>query len=654
MFMKRRVVDQAEGDINEDLATFIAEIMASHPTPKASDQPDDAGRRRLRPAALMLRRATSTTVPRSRALRATIRRFHPYARRYRPQLIALGILRLLIPLAEIGAIWVFKIAVDQVFVPASLDKAPLVFVLLGLTTIAVAGLSYVESVLDEWVSGRILLDARRDLMSHMLDVRPDFYDRHALGDLLTRLSGDVGAIGTLVATTTRDVFGHVVRAAALLTIIFVLSWRLALAALVVGPFFGLLSRFFARRTKVTSRERRRRGGEIGAAAEDILANVPLIQSHGTKQAELDRFDDHGQALFRVDMVAARLRALYQPAVDGMELVGAISVISLGTIELDRGRMTLGGLFVFMAFLNQLFSPIRALGRLGTSLYSAAASAERVIELLDVPAHAPDPPDALPVIAQRGDVEFKSVSFTYPGAERASLSGVSFRLEPGKVVALVGPSGAGKSTVVRLLMRWYEPTAGTIRFDGDDIRALCLDEYRERIALVPQDSPMVDRTIAENIAYGLPDATDDEITAAATLADAHSFIDEFPDGYATSVGQRGRRLSGGQRQRIALARALLRDAPLLILDEPTSGLDAGSTDRIHEPIHRLMDNRATLLVSHNLRMVHEADEILVLDAGRIVERGTHNELRAIGGLYETLYQASLPAAERDLPTTDTRR
>ena len=424
--------------------------------------------------------------------------------------------------------------------------------------------------------------------------------------------------------------------------------------MVVGPFFGLLSRFFARRTKITSRERRRRGGEIGAAAEDILANVPLIQSHGTKHSELDRFDEHGQALFRVDMVAARLRALYQPAVDAMELVGAISVVSLGTLELAAGRMTLGELFVFMAFLNQLFSPIRPGPTGHQPLLGRSQRRTRTIELLDVPAHAPDPPDALPVITQHGDIEFRNVSFTYPGAEQPSLTGISFRLEPGKVVALVGPSGAGKSTIVRLLMRWHEPTTGTIRFDGDDITTLALDDYRNHIALVPQDSPMIDRTIAENIAYGNPDATHDQITNAATLADAHTFIQQFPDTYNTPVGQRGRRLSGGQRQRIALARALLRDSPILILDEPTSGLDANTTDRIHEPIHHLMNNRATLLVSHNLRMVHQADEILVLDHGHIIERGTHHQLRTNNGLYETLYQASLPTTERHRPTTETVR
>jgi ATP-binding cassette, subfamily B, bacterial len=574
-------------------------------------------------------------------LRVALRRLQPYSRRYRRSLVVLGLFRVLIPIAEVAAIWVFKIAVDQVFIPASLDRAPFVLGLLLLSGLVVSLLSFAESLLSQRVAGRLVLDARADLMRHMLSLRPDFYDQHSLGDLLSRISNDVSSFETLVVSISREFYGQVLRAAVLLCVIFALSWRLALAGVIVVPLFALISRYFAKKTKLNSRHRRRLAGEVGATAEDVLANVPLIQAHNTLEQELGRFAASGSRLYAADVAATRLKAWYQPAVDGVELLGAFSVVAIGTVELAAGRMTLGALFVFMAFLNQLFSPIRALGRLSTTLASATASAERVFELLDVPGHAGADAQSLPVIASSGVVEFDHVSFTYPGAPRPALHDVSFRLEPGKIVALVGPSGAGKSTIVRLLMRWHDPTAGAVRFDGDDLRTLRVEEFRERIALVSQDSPMVDRTIAENISYGCPNAPTEAVERAAHLADASGFIAEFPDGFKTSVGQRGRRLSGGQRQRIAIARAMFRDAPILVLDEPTSGLDATSADRIHEPIHRLIDNRATLLVSHNLRMVNEAHEILVLDGGRIVERGTHTELRAAGGLYETLYLASQP-------------
>jgi ATP-binding cassette, subfamily B, bacterial len=625
---------QSSRNIGKNIAAmFIAKINSSE-TPPFSVRSASLRDKDVTPAGVV------AAAPKQSVLIA-IRKFKHHARRYRLQIVCLGLLKVMTPLAEVAAIWVFKIAVDQMFIPASTDGAPTVVLLLATSTVIVAALTFAETMLSQWVRSRVVFDARQDLLGHLIDLPPDYFDSHPLGDVLTRLSGDVGAVETLVVSAPLEAFGNLVRALVLGVTVFSLSWRLSLAALAVGPLFALLSRYFARRSKEISRERRRHSGVVGAAAEDMLANVPLIQSHGTREAELGRFGVHGYALRSVDMAGARLSALYQPAVDGVELLGALSVICLGTIELSRGRMTIGELFVYIAFLNQLFSPIRALGRFGTSLYSAAASAERVIELLDTPANVADLPTARSVQVDTGLVEFDHVSFTYAGSSQAALQDVSFRLEPGKVVALVGPSGSGKSTIVKLLLRWQEPSAGAVRLDGNDIRNLRIDELRQRFALVSQDAAMVDRTVRENIGYGQRFVNSFDIARAAEGADAADFINALPDGYHTKVGQRGRRLSGGQRQRIAIARALLRHAPILILDEPTSGLDANSSDRIYEPIHRLMTDRATLVVSHNLRMVHDADEILVLDRGQIVERGTHRELRALGGLYEQLYQASLP-------------
>ena len=619
-------------DMEPDLAAFILTIRASHPFGPAAEP----ARRRRRPGP----DSRSPVAP----VRATIRRFTPYARRYRRQIVVLGVLRVLQPLAEIASIWSFKLAVDRVFTPADLDRAPGVLVLLTISSAAVAALSYADTVVGQWVSGRVLLDARRDLLDHLMAMSPDFYDTHPLGDILTRLSTDVGAVDTLVVSVGRDVYGHIVRAIALGSIVVLLSWRLALAAAAIGPLFTWLSRYFARRTRLTARERGRASGRLGATAEDIVANVPLIQACGTMGDELDHFADRGRALAAANLASARVRGRYQPAVDGLELLGAFAVIWLGTIELAASRMTLGELFVFMAFLNQFFSPIRALGRLGTTLHSAAAGAERVLAVLDTP-RDDDSTAGARLIAPIGFVNFSNVSFSYPGADELALDNVSLDLRPGKVVAIVGPSGAGKSTVIRLLMRWYEPSAGQIRFDGVDVSTLRTDDLRNQIAFVSQDSPMLDRTIGENIAYGTSHATAEQIASAAAAAGAASFIANLPDGYGARVGPRGRRLSGGQRQRLAIARALLRRSSVLVLDEPTSSLDASSSEVLHEPIERLMRDRATLIVSHNLRLVHHADEIIVLDHGRVVERGTHGELRALDGLYEELFVASLPERPR---------
>jgi ATP-binding cassette, subfamily B, bacterial len=308
-------------------------------------------------------------------------------------------------------------------------------------------------------------------------------------------------------------------------------------------------------------------------------------------------------------------------------------------------------------LSRLYSPIRGLIRLTNTAYAASAGAERVIEMLDAEPRISDAVGARPVAATHPGVEFRDVSFCYPSDEpepvpssprRQALDGVCLRVEPGEVLALVGPSGAGKSTVARLLLRSFDPTSGQVLLGGQDLRSLTLRSVRDTIAVVLQETLVFDGTVRDNIAYGRPGATEEQIIAAARAADAHDFITCLPDGYATRIGERGTRLSGGQRQRLAIARAMVRDAPVLLLDEPTTGLDAASGQRMLEPMRRLMEGRATIVISHNLLTVQDATTILVLDGGRVVERGTHAELLRRRGLYARLHRLSGLAGAGDGP------
>ena len=321
------------------------------------------------------------------------------------------------------------------------------------------------------------------------------------------------------------------------------------------------------------------------------------------------------------MTASRLSALFSPVVNVVELAGVLAVVGAGVWEFSQGRLTIGGLLVFIVYLSQLYAPIQGLSSLLNTVYEASAGAERIIELLDQSPSVTEREDALELNRVRGTVEFDSVSLRFPRAKRAALEDVSFRVGPGETLAFVGESGAGKSTVAKLLLRFYDPDSGSVRIDGYDLRDLTLRSLRENVAVLLQEGFIFDGTVRENIAYGKTEATEEEIVSAAKAADAHDFILGLPDGYDSVVGQKGRLLSGGQRQRIAIARAMIRDAPVLILDEPTTSLDEHSGGKIMEPLRRLTEGRTTIIIAHDLSTVAEATHVVMLKDGRAVRRPT---------------------------------
>jgi ABC-type multidrug transport system fused ATPase/permease subunit len=570
-------------------------------------------------------------------VRDIVRRFWPYARPYGRRLLLTLVFIVLGPVLETATIGLFGVAVDEMLVAKNLGPFPwIAAAFVGLTLLGGA-VSVADDLLSASLAQRFLLDLRGQVFRHVQGLSLDFFDRRRLGDTVSRLTGDVGAIEAFVLSGVADTVSHVLRVALFAGVLLYLQWDLALLSLLVAPLFWLAARYFSRRIKQASRERRRAGGSITSVAEESISNAALVQAYNRQENEVHRFFRENENAYRATMSATRLSAIFSPIVELIEVTGGLVVMGYGTWALARGDLTLGGLLVFIAYLGRLYSPIRGLSRLTNTIYSASAAAERVIDLLDQRAAVVDDLDAPALGAAEGRIAFENVSFRYQDTDRDAVQGVSFEVGPGETVALVGRSGAGKSTVAKLLLRFYDPSEGRVTIDGRDLRDVRLGDLRDNVAVLLQETLVFDGSIRENIAYGRAGATEEDVEEAARAADAHGFVEAFPEGYDTLVGQKGRRLSGGQRQRVAIARAMIRRAPVLVLDEPTTGLDAESGFRVLEPLRRLMSGRATVVISHNLHAVRDATEILVLDQGAVVERGTHEDLLALDAHYAELWR-----------------
>lgn len=565
-----------------------------------------------------MRHKFAATLP----VREVFARFWPYTRPFRGRL-GLGIgLGLCLPVLQAATIWMFKILVDRVLVPADLGAlAPIGA--FYLVIVVIAGIvSFADSYLSRWLAQHFVLNLRTHLFTHLLDLSPDELEKRPLGDVLSRLGGDARAIEQLVVSGVTRSLGNILRVVLFGAALLWLRWELALVALAVLPAFGIAAKFFAVRIKALSREARHHAGVMTAVSAESLGNAPLVQAYQRQNAEIARFREAGHRCLDTRLAAVRLGAAFAPLVTVLELTGVLAVVALGTWEMAAGQFTLGALFAFLGYMSQLFGPVRALSRLTNTIYAASAGAERIDELLAIRPSVRERPDAVAIGRATGVIELDDVGFTYPGAARPALQAVSVRAEPGQVLALVGASGAGKSTVTKLIMRLYDAASGSVRLDGHDVRDLTLASLRANIAVVLQETLVFNGTIADNIAYGRPGATDDDVRRVARIADVDGFVRRMPAGYDTLIGERGRRLSGGQRQRIAIARALIRDAPVLILDEPTVGLDEDTKARLREPLRRLMAGRTTIVIAHDPRTVALADRVLHLEHGRPIEPLRH--------------------------------
>ncbi|MFN8662528.1 MAG: ABC transporter ATP-binding protein [Thermomicrobiales bacterium] len=575
------------------------------------------------------------------SLREIWRAFWPDLQPLRLWLAPMLVAILLAPVLESITIALYGQLIDDVLVPHDLSAFPTIAVAyLGLTLLS--GLvSFADGVVSAHASEQFLASVRSRVFAHVQGLAPEFFTERQRGDLVNRVVSDVEDVEEVMISGIAEFASYTLRILIFTAALFLLDWRLALLALTVIPLFALASRYFGRRIRSVSRVQRRYEGAISALVEEGIANIPLVRAYGLEAQQRERFARAAQQNARSLVAISRLKAAFSPILAFVELGGVLVVIAAGAWALAQGRISLGGLLVFLTYLTQLLGPVNGLSQLVGGVAGATAGAERVLELLDEPEPAETEVGGEPLSHDEYMLTLTEVSFTYPGADVPALQDVSFTVSPGQTVALVGESGAGKSTVARLLMKFHEPDSGVVLFNGQDAAVIPASSLRKQMAPVLQDSLLLSGSVRENIALGKPGATDAEIRRAAVDADADRFILTLPDGYDTVIGQGGATLSGGQRQRIAIARALLRDAPILILDEPTSGLDAATSERIMAALQRSGRTRTTILISHQLLTTRHADEILVLEGGRVRERGSHEALMTLNGTYARLYRRHHP-------------
>jgi subfamily B ATP-binding cassette protein MsbA len=546
------------------------------------------------------------------SLASIARRFAPYLRPLRWPLALVLLLLAAAPAIAVAEVLLFQRLVDDVLVPA--DAGPLlglalVYIGLNLLSGVVSG---AEDYTSTYVSQSFLVTLREDVFGRVLRQPALTSDRRRLGDTMTRMTSDVGAVETFMVAQLAEGIGSVLRLVFFLGAMFLLSWELTLAALVVVPAFWWLANRFASYTKVVSRERRRRGGSLGSVTEESLSNVALVQAYGREGDAMVGYSRQNRAIMAAEMAGSRVRALFLPMVDLAELIGVLTVVALGVWALDTERLTLGGLLAFLTLMAQCYGPIRDLADLIPGLYSASAGVERVVELLDAEPDAAETRGPLPArLPGSAAIELRDVQVTYPGALAPAFTGLSLRIEHGERVAVIGPSGSGKSTIARLLSRQVEPDRGSVLVDGHDVTEHSLESVRATVTPVFQEQLVMDASIRDNLTFGRPDAGDDDVREAAEVTSVHEFVSRLPDGYETRVGQRGRALSGGQRQRIAIGRALLRPSPVLVLDEPTTGLDAVMGEKLTISVLEATQGRTVIMLTHDPVVLGHVDRVLDL-------------------------------------------
>jgi subfamily B ATP-binding cassette protein MsbA len=549
--------------------------------------------------------------------------------------------------------WPLKIVFDYVFgtkhMPAwlsgllaatfGLDKVAILhFAVLAVIVIALLGAlsAYGEKYLTTSVGQWVMHDLRRILYHHIQRLSLAYHDQKPTGDLISTVTADIESIQDFISQALLGIVVNVLTLVGMLVVMFYLNWRFTLIALSVTPVLFVVVYTYTKRIKKASRALRKKEGEVVSVVSEVLSSMRVVKAFAREDYEEERLAQQSLENVEIALKARSLKAKLAPVVQVIVAVGTCLVLWYGVNLVMRGEITTGSLLVFLLYLGKMYKPMRDLSKMTDTMSKAAVGYERIHEVIETEDKIRNLPGAKKAPSFRGEIEFEHVSFAYDNGYR-TLNDVNLRVEAGQMAALVGPTGAGKTTIVSLIGRFYDPEKGVVKIDNRDVRDYKLKSLRRQISFVLQDTLLFRAPVWQNIAYGRPEASREEILRAAELANADEFIRNMPQQYDTMVGEKGVTLSGGQRQRIAIARAIIRNAPILIMDEPTSGLDAASEELVFEALNRLMADRTTIVIAHRLSTVRRADVIFVIDHGTIVERGTHEKLIAAGNLYSQLHQ-----------------
>lgn len=557
--------------------------------------------------------------------------------------------------------WPLKIVFDYVFgtkhMPEWLagvvswigtDKASILnFAVLAVIVIAIFGAlsSYFEKYLTTSVGQWVMHDLRRVLYSHIQKLSLSYHDQKRTGDLISRVTSDIDAVQNLISNVLLGILVNILTLVGMVLVMFYLNWAFTLIALMVAPGLFLVVYYFTHRIKKASRAMRKQEGEVVSVLEEVLSSIRVVKAFAREDYEQARFEQESRESVKAALQARNVKAKLPPIVEIIVACGTCLVLWYGARLVLSGGLTSGELLVFLLYLGKMYKPMRELSKMTDTISKASIGWERIREVLENEMQVRDMPGARQAPRFKGKIEFDHVSFSYNEAQPI-LKDLSLKIESGQLAALVGPTGAGKTTIVSLLPRFYDATSGAIRIDGQDVRNFKQKSLREQISFVLQESLLFRAPVWQNIAYGKPEATREEVIRAAKLANADEFIEKMADGYDTMIGERGVTLSGGQRQRITIARAVIRNSPILVLDEPSAGLDAESEKLVFDALGRLMEGRTSIVIAHRLATVLRADVIFVIEGGQVVEQGTHQELLENGGMYARLYELQFKGDEEE--------